>query len=287
MHRKSVLSTIVNLAFPAIAASHMHIADPGGGFRIGPFQFGRSNEGNTGGQPANYKPGNTQLQQQNNNKEPNPKGGDGDPANSDPDNSADPNKKQGSQLDAFTDLFKVEPVDPNNPEPVNPMDQPLLAFDPAKLKEAAGKMNFAAGIDAETMQKAMQDPAVFMQVINQVAQNGFAGAISTVAPMVEQTIRKNNERVESALPERVRNVQISQTGPKNPALSHPAAKPIVDGMKYQIAAKNPHLSPEKVAELAESYFINLSTELQAGSPQNQQQQQKQKAGEADWTSFLN
>jgi hypothetical protein len=265
----------------------------GGGFlaNLGvKLPFGMSNIGNNAPvQPQNNNPNFPSKNQLDPKNQPDPiTGQPGTEANNDPANNADPQKGQGSQLDNFKDLFKVQTDDKGNPQvPVDPLSGPLLTVDPQKLKEAASKLNFTGNIAPEQLQKAMsgQDPQAFMDVLNSVAQGAFLQAMQVNAGVVETAFQKHTSRIETALPDRIRNIQVRNAAPKHAALSHPAAAPMVEALKGQIARANPHLSPEKVAEHAENYFIAFASDVTAG---NQQQSNGNKSGpqETDWAALL-
>ncbi len=189
----------------------------------------------------------------------------------------------GSPLDSFSDIFKMD--DKNQPAP-DPMKEKLMNLDTAKLAQAVSKMNFAQNVSAELAQKALGgDVQSFMQALNQVSQNAFAMSTNMVVNMMENAISKNNERFGSTLPEKFRSFSLANEGPKNPALNHPAAKPMLDAMKSMIAAKNPGMPPAVVASKAEEYFTAFGSMMGAVQDSN-------KAGsnspepEADWTKFL-
>lgn len=253
--------------------------------------FGMSNASNPTINP-NF-PSKNQLDPKNPGADPNNQNqnnGKNEP-NNDPNNNADPTKKTGedSQLDSFVDIFKMPTDKDGNPQlPDDPLAQPLINVDAAKLKEAAGKMNFAAGINGELLQKAMsgQDPQAFMQVLNAVAQNGFFAAMQANANVVQTAFNKHTERFEAALPDRIRSTQISQTQAKHPALNHPAAAPMVAALKSQIATTNPHLSPDRVSEMAENYVIAMATDINNVNSKTNDKQKSAQKGETDWMGLL-
>jgi hypothetical protein len=268
----------------------------GGGFMQW-LPFGRSNVSNNG-VPANQQPqGNpnfpskTQLDPKNNTLDPNNannQNGNNEP-NNNPNNNPDPNKGvQGSQLDNFKDLFKVQVDDKGNPvTTTDPLAGPILNVDPQKLREAASKMNFVSGVPQELMQKVMagNDPQALVELINLTSQQAFLQAMQVNAGVVENALTKHTARIETALPDRIRNFQIQNTAPKNPVLSHPAVAPVLDGLKRTIASANPHLSPEKVAEHAENYVTAMATDLMgANNPTGSNKQQSTQ--ETDWNALL-
>ena len=261
------------------------------GFKL---PFGASNAGNPNLQPNNPNfPAKNQLQPKNPGADPsnqNHNNGNNEP-NLDPNNNADPNKKTGedSQLDSFKDIFTIPTDKDGNPQiQDDPLNQPLINVDPAKLKEAAGKMNFAAGINSELLQKAMsgQDPQAFMQVLSAVGQNTFFAAMQMNANVVQQAFTKHNERFDAALPGRIRDTQISQSQAKHPVLNHPAAAPMVAALKKSIAATNPTLSPERVADMAENYVIAMANDINTVNSKTNDNQKSKQAGENDWMGLL-
>lgn len=251
--------------------------------------FGQSNQGNNPNPGPGYQTGKQQIEQPQNNNSQIQSGNTG-AADATGGEQIDPNKKpEGSQLDTFNDLFKMETDDKGQPiVRSDPMDGPIMNLDAAKLQEAAKKMNFTQGMDPEILQKAMSgsDPAAFMQVLNTAVQNGFQGAIKVTQQMAEEAIQRNNARVEAALPDRIRTTQIRQHQSSNPVLSHPAVAPIMEGLKATIAQKNPNLSPDRVAGMAEQYFMAMHGELNNVSQANDKQQRDKQNNSPDWENLL-
>lgn len=234
--------------------------------------FGRSNAP-VGVNPAQgqstYKNGQSQLAQPANNNAGTLNGNTGAAdATGGANNNADQNKgAQGSQLDSFKDLFTIATNDKGEPiaPPSDPLAAPIMNIDPAKMQEAVKNVNFAQGLTAEQVQQAMQDPQAFLAVINHVGRQSFQQAITVTSKMAEQAIQTNNQRFEQALPDRIRNVQIRQSSAKNPVLNHPAAAPVLEGIRMSIAAKNPQLSPDRVNDMAENYFMAMHEDMNAAN----------------------
>lgn len=257
--------------------------------------FGRSNVGN---QPATPNPsmqpqptGKQQLQN------PNPAAG-AVPAGSevtlpspDPNNNADPTKGKGqdSPLDEFTGFFKMPVDDKGNPVvPDDPLAKPIVSVDQKALREAVGKTNFAANLNPELLQKALGgDAQALMQAMSQVAQNAVTASLTISANMQEQAFQTHTQRFKEALPGQVRGVQISQAAPKNSQLSHPAVAPVYESIKMVISQTNPHLSPDRVNEIAENYLQTMSNSLQGDkTPQSGSGGQGGKPAEIDWMATM-
>jgi hypothetical protein len=245
-------------------------------------------------QAPNTQQGNTNAQP-NNAPQPNGKPG------STLDPNAGNNQQQGngqqqqlnannSPLDAFKDLWKNDPkaTDPN----ADPFSQPLFQTDPAKIREAAGQIDFLAQVPQEMIQKAMagNDPQAFMSVINAVAQNALATSLHLGTATMEQAGQRIGQRFNSSLPGRVKSLQVQSMAPKNPMLKHPAVQPMLDSVRSRIQAQNPDLAPQEIQQMAEDYFTQMMSAWQTGDPnaagagsgQGGEQQQ-----EFDWAAWAN
>lgn len=157
-------------------------------------------------------------------------------------------------LDDMAALWKN---DPNKPKPADPMQGPILNSDPAKIAEAAGKVDFLQQIPAELMQRVNSgnDPAALAELINAVAQKTLATAAQIGAVTVEQGLQRNNQRIEQALPGRIKQVQLDGVQVENPALAHEASQPMLRMVRAHIQQNNPNLSPEAVNKQAEAVLI--------------------------------
>lgn len=256
--------------------------------------FGASNKSNPTPTPQNPNPNfpaSQQLDPKNNtgaNAASGGAGNGGNEPNNNPNNNPDPNKgAQGSLLDPYKDFFTLPTdKDGNTVQNTDPLAAPIMNVDPAKISEVVGKMNFGAGMDPELLQKAMsgQDPAAFMSVLNTMVQKGVAAGMTANAGMVSNAISKHSERLDAALPERFRNLQLSQTRSTNPVLNHPAVVPVLEATKKMFAQSNPHLTPAQVAEHAENYVLAVRGELNNQDTLLQNKNRKPAAGEVDWVA---
>lgn len=182
-------------------------------------------------------------------------------------------------LDAFQSIWQTP--DPSKSEP-DPLAAPLLNADPGKIRQAAAKMDFTAGITPDLMQKAMggQDPQAFIQVMNLVAQQAVATSAQLSSATVEHATRANNARMLQALPKHVNQVQLDAMAPQNPVLQHPSAQPMLKMIRGQIQAAEPTLTPAEVNAKAEAY---LGTFAQALTPAPTPAPAA--AGETDWSAY--
>jgi hypothetical protein len=80
--------------------------------------------------------------------------------------------------------------------------------------------------------------------------------------MTEGAIRKNNERVRADIPNRLRDAQINDLRSSNPVLNHPAAAPMLDSLKRQIASSSPDMTPaQNSREKAENMLTTFAGDL--------------------------
>lgn len=166
------------------------------------------------------------------------------------------NKKPSSPLDSFTDMFTIK--NDGSAPPKDPFSEPLFNLDPKKLGEATGKMEFTRGIDPALVQKALQgDAASFLGILNTVSRNAFTAALSTTVGMTERGFGSFKERYDNTLDGRFRDYQVNSMQSTNPALKHPAAAPVIAGIKQMIASQNPNMAPAEVQSQAEAYFLAM------------------------------
>lgn len=226
-----------------------------------------------GGAPR-VDPNNPATGLENNNKS-------ADPANQNLDGArlGDPTgKPEGSPMDAFKDIFKI---DPTKQAPKDPLKEPLLSLDPAKIAEAVNKMDFTKGIDPALMQKALQgDVASLGQVVNQAARNSYMGSFQAITGILERAISVNNERFGNSLDGRFRNFQVNSAQSKNPVLNHDSVKPVLASLRSLIAQQNPTMHPEAVATQAEEYFLTMGKSLASLNTEDVDADGKKKTGDA-------
>jgi len=157
-------------------------------------------------------------------------------------------------MDTMAALWKN---DPNKPQPVDPLRGPILNPDTAKIAEAASKMDMLQGVPPELMARvqAGNDPTAIAELINTVAQRTLSTATQISAATTEQGLQRNNQRIEQALPDRIKQVQLASITVDNKALAHPASQPMLQMVRQQIAAQNPHLSPQAINQQAEALLV--------------------------------
>jgi len=194
-----------------------------------------------------------------------------------------------SPLDEFTKLW--QPVTGADGKPIAPagntLAEPVFNFDPAKVRESAAKMDFAAGIPPEMMTKALAgDAASMAAAINHAVQQAVVGMTLNTGNLINQAVVANNDRVTASLPTHIKRVQLQDIPNDNPVLSHPAVQPLVETLKRAAFEKDPRANPAEVAASINSYLMGLGVALADTTPAAVAAKAKVTAGEQDWSSFL-
>lgn len=186
-------------------------------------------------------------------------------------------------LDDFTTLWET---DVKSGEPT---DQSLFGgLDPQKVFEAAGKANFAGAITPE-MHAAINAggdgaQAAFSQAINAATQAAFAQSTIAATKLIEQAINKTNARNLAELPSLVkRHTAADSLHTENPALSNPAAAPIIQAIQAQLAVKHPDATASQLKTMATDYLSNFAEVVK---PTKAPEAAKSAPGEVDWSTFL-
>lgn len=164
-------------------------------------------------------------------------------------------------MDAFKDLWAPVAKVEGQEEEFNP--QAIFNIDPATMQAAVGKINFAEGITAEQL-AAIQgggEEAVkaFAAVLNQSSAKAMTMSTTAAAKMVEQAMT----RASGAMDKKIANgVKFNQVGSAmqelNPALSHPAAAPLIEALKTQFTNKYPTASTAEITKHISTYMDGMA-----------------------------
>jgi len=144
-------------------------------------------------------------------------------------------------------------------------------IDPKKIFEAAKGSNFAGAISPEVLQAitAGGDGAAtaFQQAINASTQAAFAQAMIASTKLIEQAITKTNAKNLAELPGLVkRHAAADSLQTENPALSNPAAAPIVAALQAQLALKHPNATATELKKMAQDYLGNFADVVKPTKP---------------------
>lgn len=200
------------------------------------------------------------------------------PATTEPAAAPDP-------LEAFKDLWTPPKEGDPQPQNFNPSD--MFQIDPAKIQQAVSQMNFASTVTPEVLAQITaggEDAAkAFLVAMNGVAQQAFAQSMVGSAKLVEQALVKANESLDARMSEGIRKQQVSSSLMQaNPALAHPAAKPIVAALEAQLTTKYPTASPTEITKMAQDYLGKFATLANPAQPT----ETAPSAADEDWEKFF-
>lgn len=207
--------------------------------------------------------------------------------NPNPSNTQENNNPTGeavkSPLDQFTDLWK------NDPKQLEGNQQQTFNVDHAKLMEAASRVDFSKVITPDQL-KAIGTGGegaitAFSEALNKVAQTVYAQSAVASTEIVKQAISQAETKFASQVPSIVKRHQVSDgLRTDNPALSHPAAQPIITALEQQFTSKYPNATSSELRALATSYLTSFND---AVNPQKQALDTTTgNKGETDWSKFL-
>lgn len=191
------------------------------------------------------------------------------------------NLQQGQQGQQQPPAKNEEPVDPINSQldkvrgiwnnattadgkplapQADPLAQQMFQFDPSKVAESAGKLDFTGNISQETLEKVVGqngDPAALKELLNSVVRQAFVASSLQTGHLLNDGFSRHGKNIDQALPARLRNIQVSQKGSEDSILSHASVKPLFTAMRGIVANNNPHASPDEVHAAAEAYFNQI------------------------------
>lgn len=187
-------------------------------------------------------------------------------------------------LDAFTNLWET---DPNAATPGS--DSIFANLDPAKIFEAAKGANFASTISRENLQAISQggEGAIqaFQDAMNSATQAVFAQSTLATTKIVEQALAKQAAKFDAELPNLVRKHSASDSlHTENPALSNPAAQPIISAIQAQLAIKHPNATATQLKTMAKDYLENFA-KVVVPTKEPADDKKSENVG-IDWTNFL-
>lgn len=185
-----------------------------------------------------------------------------------------------SPFDGLQDIWQT----PANPTPEEPI---IPNVDPAKLMEAAGKVDFTKSITPEILQKIQAGgegaSQAFLTAMNSVAQTAFAHSAMATTKIVEQSLGRQAEKFNKDLPSQIRKLSANESLlAENPLLSNPAVQPLVVALQEQLVRKNPQATAGEIQTQINNYFGALGKAFNPDKPAASQSGKK----EEDWSAFF-
>jgi len=187
-------------------------------------------------------------------------------------------------LDKFNDLWK--PAESAS----NGQPNGMFNVDPKQLMDAAKKIDFTKVIQPAQLQAiAAGGPDAmnaFAQALNSVAQTVYAQNAHATAKIVEQAIGKSQDAMRLEMPGQIKRLNVSESlRAENPALTHPAASPILGALEQQMTQKFPNASSMEISKMAQEYLVSFSKAMQ--KPEQQAAPGTSTGSkDADWSAYL-
>lgn len=188
--------------------------------------------------------------------------------------------KDESPFAGMADIWQT-PTNPQADEPIVP------TVDPAKLMEAAGKVDFAKNLNPETLAKIQAGGAeatqAMVQIMNSVAQSVYANSAFATTKIVEQAMSRQADQFNKNLPTQIRKLSANESLlAENPLLSNPAVQPLVGALQEQLIRKNPNATAAEIQSQINSYFGALGKAFNPDKPAEAKGAKK----EEDWSAFF-
>ncbi len=200
------------------------------------------------------------------------------------------NKPPASSLDNLPNIWQTPTTPDGKPvaPTVDPLTQPVFNFDPAKITETAGTMDFMANIAPENISKALSgDATAFADVINAAVRNAVVGVTVNSGNLINQALVTNNQRITNSLPTAIKQTQLMDMPTENPILDHPQVQPLVTALRKLAFSNNPTASAADINKQVASYITGLGAAVAETSPAAVEARATAKSKETDWSSFLN
>lgn len=192
-----------------------------------------------------------------------------------------------SPMDAYKDLWQTPVKKDGEPEEFNP--SAIFNLNRESMNKALESVDFAKSVTQEQA-AAIQAGGTeafgaLQQILNSVARETMGAATTASAKMIEQALTGATGALDKKIDSQVRQKQVSSHLQElNPALSHPAAAPMLEALKTQFTNKYPQASPAEIAKMTTDYATQFAG-MMAGKPQKEDPAAVPK-GETDWDKFM-
>jgi hypothetical protein len=190
-----------------------------------------------------------------------------------------------SPLDSYQEIFKL--AEKNAAENQNLLAAPLFDIDTAKLAESTSTMNFV-NATTEDVQRAMQDPAAMIELLNHVARNAHQMGTQLNARLVESGATRRAEEILKMLPSTVRALDVNNHlhgDEQGKTLLHPSVAPVVQNVQQQFMAAHPGASAAEIARMTTEYFQTVAKGILPPQESNQRDM-RQVSATGDFSKFF-
>lgn len=189
-------------------------------------------------------------------------------------------------MDKFKDLWAAPKPVEGAPKEFNP--SAIFDLNPESVQKAVGSINFAEGITGEQLaaiQGGGEDAVkVFAAILNQSSAKAMSLSTTAAAKMIEQAMTQATGAMDGRINKQVKlNAVNSQMQELNPALSSPAAAPMVQALTTQFTNQFPMSSAAEIGTMVKEYMGNFAA-LAAGK--QEPKVDPVEAAKPDWEQYM-
>lgn len=192
-------------------------------------------------------------------------------------------KGDQSPLANYADLWQPVKTDDANQNLQNQEQE----FDPAKMMEAAGKVDFTKVLNADDLQKirAGGDDAVqaLLSSLNKTAQTVFGQSTIVAAKLIDQRVSAARDEFAAKIPGLVKKQNLQENFADNPAFNNPALQPVVQAVTAQMQEKFPKASVKEIDTMVKEYLTGAAQMI---TPQTKTKSKADTSNDTDWESYL-
>lgn len=202
---------------------------------------------------------------------------------------AKPDDPSKSPLDTFAKVWDTSNTALPGTTPVD------FGADPAKMMEAASKIDFTKVIKPEQLAAinagGQEATTALVSVLQAMQTQTYAQGTYAATKIAEAAVAKAQENFQAQLPALLKKHGVGERlAEENPALSHPAIQPMIEAMQTQFAAQNPNASAGELAKMTKDYLATVGKVF--GAPEAQAAaavaaaKKKSSPNQQDWSRFL-
>lgn len=162
--------------------------------------------------------------------------------------------------------------------------------DPQKVREAAGKLDFAQVVTPETLSKIQAGGAdaatAFAEALNKVAQTVYAQSALTNTQLIERALAEHSNQFEAKIPGLLKKQTASEAvRGENKIFSDPSLAPVVGLIQTQLQAKYPEASAAELKDMTVKYFKQMSSVINPSESQSTKGKNGKADDGMDWEAF--
>jgi hypothetical protein len=166
-----------------------------------------------------------------------------------------------------------------------------IGVDPAKLLEAAGKVDFTKVLNQEALAKVAAGGegavAALVEIMQKSNQTVYGQSMVAANRMVEEAVKVAEQRFAAQVPQLVKKQAASETlFSENPAFQNPAIQPIVAALQSQLQEKYPKATTKELNNMAKEMLEGSAKLFMGNQSQSSTQETKGAPKEEDWSMYL-